>query len=230
MPDAWSLPLSTFRSRTTSPLFPAGRQVYSCRFAIFFQSLFDTSPSATPICPRIKTVPSLLCPQTGNTATGFGAFSLAGRYTELRYKAETGADLCGDFGLARSGSCFGRSMLIHLVFGRPGLSRRGRSLLCNRHLSRRRRTDGILLRSGRRRLLPHLAHILRSRPPRCRQRGVSRSAAGRIPNFGKRRGAEPRANFHGKTLLPTSGPTTPGPQHRPDDVLCNLCKKKHIFL
>ena len=35
-------------------------------------------------------------------------------------------------------------MLIHLVFGRPGLSRRGRSLLCNRHLSRRRRTDGIL--------------------------------------------------------------------------------------
>lgn len=119
-------------------------------------------------------------------------------------------------------------MLIHLVFGRPGLSRRGRSLLCNRHLSRRRRTDGILLRSGRRRLLPHLAHILRSRPPQCRQRGVSRSAAGRIPNFGKRRGAEPRANFHGKPFCPR-----PARQHLAHStapmMFCAICAKKSTY-
>ena len=119
-------------------------------------------------------------------------------------------------------------MLIHLVFGRPGLSRRGRSLLCNRHLSRRRRTDGILLRSGRRRLLPHLAHILRSRPPQCRQRGVSRSAAGRIPNFGKRRGAEPRANFHGKPFC-----SRPARQHLAHStapmMFCAICAKKSTY-
>ena len=162
---------------------------------------------------------SLLCPQNRKTPRQvFGAFSLAGRYTELRYKSGNGGRSMRRFlGWLVLAAALAAACLYTWCLGVPAF--RGEAGPCSVTVTCPGGAAPTvysydLVGDGFCRTL-HISYEI------CRRENTE---------FWKTAWSGAACKFPWKTLLPTSGPTTPGPQHRPDDVLCNLCKKKHIFL